>query len=93
MSAIITAAITTPLAAADVVIDTAAPDYARRFGGRGPGAQRGHQFAGALQRLGVGNAGEAARGARLRGVHQAATFALTTFFFATFRAAARGIFE
>jgi len=33
LSAIITAAITTPPAAADVVIDTAAPDHARRFGG------------------------------------------------------------
>ena len=33
MSAIITAAFTTPPAAADVVTDTAAPDFARRFGG------------------------------------------------------------
>lgn len=33
MSAIIAAAFTTPPAAADVVTDTAAPDFARRFGG------------------------------------------------------------
>jgi tRNA A37 threonylcarbamoyladenosine dehydratase len=33
LSAIITAAFTTPPAAADVVTDTAAPDFARRFGG------------------------------------------------------------
>ncbi|MGJ7536876.1 MULTISPECIES: tRNA threonylcarbamoyladenosine dehydratase [unclassified Variovorax] len=33
MSAIITAAFTIPPAAADVVTDTAAPDFARRFGG------------------------------------------------------------